>query len=277
MTTNNYPYQKSFEKNLNINGLAKVTIKEYTSTLIDMFEYLSNFNIGYQKNHHVNQLFDRDIQQYMNMLVEKRQINNSTYNKVLSHINIYFKYLFSHDFSDKLPTLTLKGRDRNKESKINIKWIEQMPNILNDPNVHPYTKMTLLLISKGFKSSEFLKINFYRVFKKINFNSYEKKFINQYNNFIKPIQGKQSSKDIFLKQRIANDPHLTLPGLHKYLKPSEEYLSFSLNPTDLFQGYILNYVIKNPGENEFELSNHLNLDLASVIYYKKLSTKIIND
>ncbi|UQS85414.1 phage integrase N-terminal SAM-like domain-containing protein [Apilactobacillus apisilvae] len=271
---NNYPYQKSFEQYLKINGLAKVTIKEYTSTLIDMFEYLSNFNLGYQKNHHVNQLFDRDIQQYMNMLIEKRQINNSTYNKILSHINIYFKYLFSHDFSDKLPTLTLKGRDRNKKVNIDITWLSKMEKILNNSNIHPYTKMTLLMISKGFKSSEILRKDFYKIFNKIKFNDYEKTFINSFSIFIKPIQEKQNSKDIFLKQRIAEDPHLTLPGLHKYLKPSEAFLDISLSPSDLFQGYILNYVIKNPEENEFELSNHLNLDLASVIYYQKLATKI---
>ncbi|GLB46885.1 integrase [Philodulcilactobacillus myokoensis] len=275
MTTNQYPYQKNFELYLNQQHLAQITIDEYSNTMADLFNYLSNFNVGYQRNHHVNQLFDRDIEQYMQMLVIKRKITNTTYNKILSHINNYFKYLFTHQFTDKLPTLNLKGKNRKKPERITIKWITNLQTILEDSNIHPYTKLTLLLISKGYSVKEFLQPKFYHELKLTKWNQYEEKFLNQFKNFIIPIQQKQNSRDIFLKQRFSNDPHITLPGLHKYLKPDAEYLGISLSPSKLFQSYIIYFILHHPKFDHNQLSSKLNLDATSVIYYQHLAEKFM--
>ncbi|MCL0330496.1 phage integrase N-terminal SAM-like domain-containing protein [Apilactobacillus xinyiensis] len=275
MSTNNYPYQDGFEQYLSIQGLAAITIDEYTATLIDMFEYLSNFNLGYQENHKVSQLLDRDVEQYMQMLVNNRSIQNLTYNKILSHINIYFKFLFTHGFTNNLPTLTLKGKPKPQKIKgLSTKWLSALPEILTDEKVNPYTKLVLLLISKGFSVKEFLKPGFYKLMNKINFSENEKQFLKSFDDFIKPIQLKQNSNDIFLKQRYSDNPILTLPGLHKYLNPSEKLLGIELNPSVLYQSYIINYMVQF-GHNlpDDVLSQKLNLDPTSIIYYRKEAEK----
>ncbi|MEJ6400658.1 phage integrase N-terminal SAM-like domain-containing protein [Nicoliella lavandulae] len=274
MTTNNYPYQANFETYLKQVALAPITISEYSSTLIDLFEYLSNFNHGYQKDHRVNQLYDRDIQQYMNMLVSERNITNTTYNKVLSHLNIYFKYLFSHDFTQKLPTLNLKGKERQLPSSVSLKWLKELPNIITDDQVHIYTRLVLLLISKGYSIKEFLQPGFYKEFEQIKWQGFEQPFINQFKAFIEPIQVRQSSPDIFLKQRFAGDPHITLAGIHKYLKPDEKKLGMPLKPSQLFQSYVVDYFLKHPDLSDTKLSSNLRLDMVSVLYYHQLIHKM---
>ncbi|GAA6114670.1 phage integrase N-terminal SAM-like domain-containing protein [Apilactobacillus apinorum] len=272
---NNYPYQDSFEKNLLSKDLSKVTIDEYNKILAELFNYLSEFNKGYQSDHRVENLFNRDIEAYLNMLLTNRQISNSTYNKILSHINVYFNYLFTHNLNSNLPTIELKGLKKASKEDINVKWINELDSILMNNNVHFYARMTMLLTSKGYKSEEFLQKGFYKQLSSIDFNENELKFKSSFDEFIKPIQEKQSSSDIFLKQRLSEQPNITIQGLHKYLKPSEDVLNISLNPSTLFQSYIVFYIQKNPNLNDIELSTHLNLDLSSINYYKQLAYKLI--
>ncbi|CAI2601028.1 hypothetical protein AKUH4B507X_08310 [Apilactobacillus kunkeei] len=271
--SNDYPYQDTFEIDLQNKGLAKVTINEYTKILSDMFDYLSDFNKGYQKNHKVSNLFNRDIEEYLQMLLDERKINHNTYNKVLSHINVYFNYLFTHQLNSNLPTIDIKGLKHESKSELDTSWLDTINVILADANVHFYARMTVLLISKGFKSEEFLQPGFYRLFNQITFSDEEKFFINLFDKFIQPIQLKQNSQDIFLKQRLAEDPHITSAGLHKYLTPSEQYLGFSLSPSKLFTGYVIDFIKKNPDLCDSKLSSQLNLDLSSINYYKGLIKK----
>lgn len=243
--------------------------------MAELFNYLSEFNKGYQSDHRVENLFNRDIEAYLNMLLTNRQISNSTYNKILSHINVYFNYLFTHNLNSNLPTIELKGLKKASKEDINVKWINELDSILMNNNVHFYARMTMLLTSKGYKSEEFLQKGFYKQLSSIDFNENELKFKSSFDEFIKPIQEKQSSSDIFLKQRLSEQPNITIQGLHKYLKPSEDVLNISLNPSTLFQSYIVFYIQKNPNLNDIELSTHLNLDLSSINYYKQLAYKLI--
>lgn len=272
---NNYPYQDSFTKHLSSKDLSEVTIDEYNKILTELFNYLSEFNKGYQSDHRVENLFNRDIEEYLNMLLNNRQISNSTYNKILSHINVYFNYLFTHNLNSNLPTIELKGLKKTSKEDVNVKWINELDSILKNNNVHFYARMTMLLTSKGYKSEEFLQTGFYKQLDSINFTENELIFKTSFDEFIKPIQKKQRSSDIFLKQRLSKQPNITIQGLHKYLKPSEDVLNMSLNPSTLFQSYIVFYIQKNPNLNDIDLSTHLNLDLSSINYYKQLAAKLI--
>ncbi|MCT6822408.1 MAG: phage integrase N-terminal SAM-like domain-containing protein [Apilactobacillus sp.] len=272
---NNYPYQDSFTKHLSSKDLSEVTIDEYNKILTELFNYLSEFNKGYQSDHRVENLFNRDIEEYLNMLLNNRQISNSTYNKILSHINVYFNYLFTHNLNSNLPTIELKGLKKTSKEDVNVKWINELDSILKNNNVHFYARMTMLLTSKGYKSEEFLQTGFYKQLDSINFTENELIFKTSFDEFIKPIQEKQRSSDIFLKQRLSKQPNITIQGLHKYLKPSEDVLNMSLNPSTLFQSYIVFYIQKNPNLNDIDLSTHLNLDLSSINYYKQLAAKLI--
>lgn len=268
---NAYPYQEVFEAYLHRQDLAQPTIVEYRSVLSDLFNFLSNFNAGYQADHRVTTLLDRDIEQYLAMLVNQRQVTNGTYNKMLSHINIYFKYLFTHDLITHYPTLTLKGKSHDDLKAPTTKWLHLMPTILANRQLAVYTRMTLLLSSHYYTVSEFLSPGFYQQLDTRHFNHHEQTFWQEYQRFISPLQERQHSQDLFLKQRLGGDPHLTAAGLHKYLKPDEKLLGFSLTPTRLYQSAILDFLLQHPSLKDQQLSEKLRLDPQSLKYYRQLA------
>lgn len=268
---NAYPYQETFERYLHQRELAQPTIAEYRSVLTDLFNFLSNFNAGYQADHRVATLLDRDVEQYLAMLVNQRQVTNGTYNKMLSHINIYFKYLFTHDLITHYPTLTLKGKSHDDLKAPTTKWLHLMPTILANQQLAVYTRLTLLLSSRYYTISEFLTPGFYQQLNTRDFNANERTFWQVYQQFIQPLQERQHSSDLFLKQRLDGDPHLTAAGLHKYLKPDEKLLGFSLTPTRLYQSAVIDFLLQHPSLTDQQLGQKLRLDPQSLTYYRQLA------
>ncbi|GAA3621347.1 phage integrase N-terminal SAM-like domain-containing protein [Secundilactobacillus similis DSM 23365 = JCM 2765] len=272
--TNQYPYQDSFEQYLTIQELAQATIDEYSSVLTDLFRYLSDFNTGYQRDHRVATLLDRDVEQYLAMLVNERQVTNGTYNKVLSHINIYFKYLFTHDLIPQYPTVTLKGKSHDQLQTPSTKWIYLLPDILANETLAVYTRLSLLLLSHFYPAKEFLTPGFYDQFDATTLTGAEADFWQRYQQFIQPIQQRQHSQDLFLKQRFGGDPHLTSPGLHKYLKPDAKVLGFPLTPTRLYQSAIVNYLLTHSTQSDSTIAETLRLDPQSLGYYRQLAREM---
>lgn len=269
---NNYPYQNSFENYLkNIQKTSPATIEQYTHTLTRLFKYLSNFNSSYQKHHKVNLLLNRDIEDYLNNLIQYNHLRNSTYNKMLSHINMYFKFLVKYGFSHELPTLFIKSKKNKSDFKANINWIQNIDEILKRKDIRQYTKMTLLLNSKGYSYKAFLQPGFYKEMKFINFSDTEKAYLNEFKKFIYPLQLKQNSKDIFLKSRFCgNTATLNLPALHRYLKLDEKTLKMNLNPSKLHADYMVYFIHQYKNDTDFQLAEKLGIDFSSVNYYRKL-------
>lgn len=271
--TNAYPYQDTFEQYLHRQELASATIAEYRSVLIDLFNFLSAFNAGYQADHRVATLLDRDVEEYLAMLVNQRQVTNGTYNKMLSHINIYFKYLFTHDLIAHYPTLELKGKSRELLKAPTTKWLHLMPDILANTQLSVYTRLTLMLTSHFYTVKEFLQPGFYQQFNPAELSSNEQQFWDEYQRFIQPLQVRQHSRDLFLKQRLDGQPQLTVAGLHKYLKPDEKLLGFTLTPTRLYQSAIVDFLMQHPKLSDAELGERLRLDPQSLDYYRNLTNE----
>lgn len=271
---NQYPYQDVFEQYLENEGLAQLTINEYQTVLTDLFSYMSTFNTGYQRDHRVAALFDRDIEQYLAMLINERHVTNGTYNKMLSHINIYFKYLFTHNLISQFPTLTLKGKSKEQLRAPSTKWLYALPEIMANDQLSYYTRLTMLLTNRGYTVKEMLTPGFYTQVAPTSFNDWETLFWAEFTKFITPIQARQHSQDLFLKQRFDGDPHLTVPGLHKYLKPDEKLLGIPLTPTKLYQSMVVNYFLTHDKLSDQELAANLRLDPQSIAYYHQLATAV---
>lgn len=271
--TPEYPYQDAFNRQLANRSMAEATRDEYTTTLKDFFHYLENFNPTYHREHRVNQLQTQDVEQYLAMLITARQIQNQTYNKVLSHLNIYFKFLFSHGWTPYLPTLDIKSKPKQAAQPVNYRWVDQLTTLLADDRLHIYTRLTLLLIAQGYPVQSFLKPGMTEQLTTTDWSPEVQPFLKEFRAFIDPLQQRFLCDDWFLKQRAAADPHLTLPGLHKYLKPDEALVGFSLSPTVLYQGYLVNYLRRHPQKTDKEVIAALNLPPDSIDYYRRLSQR----
>ncbi|TGD17658.1 site-specific integrase [Levilactobacillus suantsaiihabitans] len=268
-----YPYQDAFNRQLAERAMADATRAEYTATLKDFFHYLENFNPTYQREHRVNQLQTQDVEQYLAMLVDSRQIQNQTYNKVLSHLNVYFKFLFSHNWTPYLPTLDLKSKPKEAAQSVNYRWVDRLDDLLADRRLHVYTRLTLLLVAQGYPVQSFLKPGVTAQLDPSAWPASAQTFLQEFRAFILPLQQRFQCDDWFLKQRAAADPHLTLPGLHKYLRPDEAITGFALSPTVLYQGYLVNYLRRHPQETDREVVSALHLPPDSIDYYRRLSQR----
>jgi len=268
-----YPYQDAFNRLLNDRSMAAATRDEYTATLTDFFHYLENFNPTYERTHQVNQLQTQDVDQYLSMLLTARQIQNQTYNKILSHLNVYFKFLFSHGWTPYLPTLDLKSKPKQAPQPLNYQWVDDLDALLADGRLHVYTRLPLLLVAQGYPVQSFLKPGVTAKLAPATWPAAVQPFLQTFREFITPLQQRFACDDWFLKQRAAADPHLTLPGLHKYLKPDETLVGFALSPTVLYQGYLVNYLRRHPQKTDSEVIAALNLPPDSIDYYRRLSQR----
>ncbi|QER67444.1 recombinase XerD [Paucilactobacillus nenjiangensis] len=273
LLTSQYPFQLQYEMYLKTTELATSTQITYSQTIVNFFNFLTEFNPGFAQDPSVNNIFDRDVSNYLANLQEQQSITNGSYNKLLSQLNHYFNFLFSHDLSTQLPTLNLHGQTKQVNISHSTKWLTMLSEILQDHQIHVYTKMVLLLSSKGYTIQEFMQPGFYQEFNRLSVTDpIEQAFIQGFNSFIKPIQQRQNSRDLFLKQRVnLSQPLLSNAGLHKYLSKDEQYLALDLSPKKLHQSYLLQQLIKLNDQPDSVLMEQLKLDPSSLAYYKHLS------
>lgn len=267
----NYPYQDRFQLFLDQQGLAPLTIKTYDATLTHFFTFLMSNRPEFAAEPKLRNLTEADVRAFLTALKEDEKITLSTYNKNLSHLNRYFRYLFTHKLIDIYPTLTIHGKATSNNKRLTTKWLEKLPEILQDDHLHFYTRLVILLSIRGYTVSEFLAPGFENVWRKLSpANEAENQFISNFNSFIKPLQELQGSSQLFLKQRYSPaNPGLSNAGLHKYLRQNEQYLGFSLAPKFLHQAFILYELSQHPELSDAQLMEKLRLDPASLLYYQK--------
>ncbi|MCL5457243.1 site-specific integrase [Loigolactobacillus coryniformis] len=267
-----YPYQKNFQHYLAEKELADVTITEYARTLDDFFNYLHRFNWAFSSDPSLDNILENDVRDYLSMLLSQRELKNDTYNKILSHLNGYFKFLFTHELIAHYPTVALKGLSKETlQPTIDFAWLAQLPTLLTDQRLSYYTRALLLFSTYGFTSQEILAPGFAELAAKLPFTPVERDFIHDLHVYLQPLQTLQNSTELFLKTRLDRQhPQLTAPALHKYLKKDAPLLDFALTPRKLHQGYILHYLLQHRAASATELQQQLRLDPASLDYYRSL-------
>ncbi|MFC6171287.1 site-specific integrase [Loigolactobacillus jiayinensis] len=267
-----YPYQKNFQHFLADKELAELTIAEYARTLDDFFNYLHQFNWAFSSDPSLDNILENDVRDYLSMLLQQRDLKNDTYNKILSHLNGYFKFLFTHDLIAHYPTVALKGLSKETlQPAIDFAWLDQLPNLLANQQLSFYTRALLLFSNHGFTSQEMLATGFHELTAQLTFTSAEQEFMQAFHAYLQPLQTLQASSELFLKTRLDRQhPQLTAPALHKYLKKDAPLVDFPLTPRKLHQGYILHYLIQHQTSSTAELQQTLRLDPASLDYYRSL-------
>lgn len=267
----NFPYADRFKRYLQNDRMIETqTIADICRDVADLFNYLRHFNSIYQSNPDLSQLEETDIRDYLNMLQVKREIKNTTYNKVLTHLNVYFSFLFSEKLSTSMPTLALKGLKRTKNELVPLDWQNDLPSLLSNENLSYYTRLSLLLLAHYYSVSEFLQPSFYEVLATEKFTVEEEQFLADFQTYITPLQQKQHSNDLFLKQRLnLAEPTLSLPGLHKYLKADQLNCFLPLTPRKLYQAAVFNFLLNNQGLSDQDLCEALRIDGTSLNYYRQ--------
>lgn len=271
-----YPYQAAFHRELKAKGRAPMTIDAYDATLRQLFNYLEDQRPGYAHDPSVKNVTETDVRAYLNWLRDEQDITLATFNKVLSQLSRYFRFLFTHQLIDTYPTLTIHGKATKPNQHLSTKWLLKLDDILADEHIQYFTRAVLFLSSRGYTVSEFLQPGFGDVWRSLQpKNKAEKRFMTAFDEYIAPIQQLQHCQDIFLKQRLNREhPWISNAGLFKYLKADEEYLGIRLAPKYLHQSYILYQLAQHRNATPQELQTMLRLNPQSLLYYQRLMLQI---
>lgn len=271
-----FPYADRFSHYLKQDRLlADNTINDINHDVADLFNYLRHFNVLYQVNPDLDQLEETDIRAYFNMLQVERNIKNTTYNKVLTHLTTYFNFLFQNKLTTSLPTIGLKGLKRQTDDSLPLNWVDQLPLLLSDDSLSYYGRLVLLLTSHFYTVKEMLQPGFYQILDRESWLDFEQAFLAEFKNHQTDLQARQNSLELFLKQRLnLANPTLTLPALHKYLKQDQAQLSFSFKPSQLYQNAVCYFLVSHQDLSDQQLATRLRLDLTSLNYYRQLNYRL---
>jgi hypothetical protein len=133
-----------------------------------------------------------------------------------------------------------------------------------------YTRLLILIISKGFNYKEALAPDFYRKFNQLDFNQDEQQFLDTYKTYIAPFRSFWDDQNLFLsRNKAANTPLLTVPALHRDLKRDSESTGLDLAPKKLYTTFIL-LALSTKELSDDQLRALDALDTASVLYYRRL-------
>lgn len=249
-----------------------MTVTTYRASLTAFFTFLRANRAAFAHDPVVSKITEADVRAYFSYLKEERRATLATTNKVLSHLNRYFRYLFTHQLITAYPTLTLHGALAKPAPRVGQAWLGKLDELLASDQLHFYSRLVLFLSARGFTSNEFLAPDFGRILaREAPRSAAEERFLAAFTAFHAPLAARQNCEDPFLKVRVNRDhPHLTSAGLHKYLTPDEQLVGFSLSPRDLHQGFVLNQLRHHRDWSDQQLEQGLRLDPASLLYYRRL-------
>ncbi|MDD6893809.1 MAG: phage integrase N-terminal SAM-like domain-containing protein, partial [Lactobacillus sp.] len=140
-----YPYQAAFHRELKARGRAPMTIDAYDATLRQLFNYLEDQRPGYAHDPSAKNVTETDVRAYLNWLRDEQDITLATFNKVLSQLSRYFRFLFTHQLIDTYPTLTIHGKATKPNQHLSTKWLLKLDDILADDQIQYFTRAVLFL------------------------------------------------------------------------------------------------------------------------------------
>lgn len=263
------PYLTGFEAYLKTRKISDKAHTEYMNSLNDFFTYTIQHNPDYKITEDIKDVHEMDVRLFKNFMLEELKLSASTINKVISNLNVYFKYLFGAKKTPEIPTLNINSVTVPKQSDFPVEVFLKLPYYLQS-DLSVYTRLLILIVAKGYNYKEAMQADFYKKFNQLKFNEDETKFLNIYQNYIGPYKTYWNNENLFLsRNRGANSPLLTVPAIHRDLKRDSEATNLDLSPKKLYTTFIL--LALSTKELSADQQRALDaLDTPSLMYYRRL-------
>ncbi|WP_119317540.1 site-specific integrase [Companilactobacillus formosensis] len=263
------PYLTGFEAYLKTRKISDKAHTEYMNSLTDFFNYTIQHNPDYKITEDIKDVHEMDVRLFKNFMLEELQLSASTINKVISNLNVYFKYLFSAKKTPEIPTLNINSVTVPKQSDFPVEVFLKLPYYLQ-ADLSVYTRLLILIVAKGFNYKEAMQAGFYQKFNQLDFDEDETRFLTVYRNYIEPYKTYWNNDNLFLsRNRGANSPLLTVPAIHRDLKRDSEATKLDLSPKKLYTTFIL--LALSTKELSADQQRALDaLDTPSFMYYRRL-------
>lgn len=264
------PYITGFNAYLKTRNISTRANDEYLNSLHDFFDYVVEQDDDFKVSNDVSVIHEIDIRQYKDYLIRDLNLSPSTINKILSNLNIYFKYLFTTKINREFPTMNVNSLNVPTQNNFPIDVFENLPKYINDVGLHVYTRLLILIISKGYSYQEAMSKGFFKKFNNLEFSSEEKTFLDEYHDFIEPLRTYWNCSDLFLsRNKGAKSPLLSVSALHRDLKADSLATGLDLTPKKLYTTFVL-LVLSQQQPTDEQTAFINNLDASSLIYYRRL-------
>jgi len=263
------PYLSGFNAYLKIRDISPKAHTEYMNSLNDFFTYTIQHNTDYKISEDIKDVHEMDVRLFKNFMMENLKLSPSTINKVISNLNVYFKYLFGIKKTPEIPTLNINSVTVPKQTDFPVEVFLRLPEYLKS-NLSIYTRLLILIISKGFNYKEALAPDFYKKFNQLEFNTDEQQFLSLYKTYVKPYRLFWNNDNLFLsRNKGANSPILTVAALHRDLKRDSDATGLDLSPKKLYTTFIL-LALSTKELSAIQLNALDALDTPSLLYYRRL-------
>jgi len=263
------PYLSGFNAYLKIRDISPKAHTEYMNSLNDFFTYTIQHNTDYKISEDIKDVHEMDVRLFKNFMMENLKLSPSTINKVISNLNVYFKYLFGIKKTPEIPTLNINSVTVPKQTDFPVEVFLRFPEYLKS-NLSIYTRLLILIISKGFNYKEALSPDFYKKFNQLEFNTDEQQFLSLYKTYVKPYRLFWNNDNLFLsRNKGANSPTLTVAALHRDLKRDSDATGLDLSSKKLYTTFIL-LALSTKELSAIQLNALDALDTPSLLYYRRL-------
>jgi len=263
------PYLSGFNAYLKIRDISPKAHTEYMNSLNDFFTYTIQHNTDYKISEDIKDVHEMDVRLFKNFMMENLKLSPSTINKVISNLNVYFKYLFGIKKTPEIPTLNINSVTVPKQTDFPVEVFLRLPEYLKS-NLSIYTRLLILIISKGFNYKEALSPDFYKKFNQLEFNTDEQQFLSLYKTYVKPYRLFWNNDNLFLsRNKGANSPTLTVAALHRDLKRDSDATGLDLSSKKLYTTFIL-LALSTKELSAIQLNALDALDTPSLLYYRRL-------
>lgn len=264
------PYIPGFNAYLKTRAISSRAHTEYLNSLHDFFDYLVVKHPSYKATEDLTTIHEQDLRIYKDYLMTTLKLSPSTINKILSNLNIYFKYLFANKKIKEIPTLNITSLKVPTQEDFPVDVFLDLPRYLNDISLHVYPRLLILAISKGFTYQRALAEGFYQIFQKLAFLDPETSFLSEYDDFIEPYRNYWHNQNLFLsRNKGAKSPLLSTSALHRDIKKDSDKTNLDLTPKKLYTTFILLLLSeKEPNDEQLKIIEHL--DTSSLLYYRRL-------
>lgn len=173
---------------------------------------------------------------------------------------MYFTYLYSHQFIDNYPILTISGRNFSRKQTYKINWMDKLPQIAQIDNIHPETIKFMAAISLGYKPTEVLSLRLNTLLYGLKDEGL-KQYLKNHTEF----HGSDNPYIISKKDggHYASDFHIV-----QNIQPDKKLLGMPLTLQALRLSYVYS-ILSDSKKTDEELEEILRVNKRSLVYYRK--------
>ncbi|RVU76852.1 site-specific integrase [Lactobacillus xujianguonis] len=201
-----------------------------------------------------------DIQNYLNSLETNLGMKKNTINKYISHLKVYFTFLYSHHLIKNYPVIEINGRRFNRKHIYVINWMDKLPQIAQIDGIHPETVKMMLAIALGYLPDEVLKLRYSDVYSKIN--SYElRQYLKKHTNFT-------NGDDPYILGKkfggyYASDFHLS-----RRAEPDRKLIGMDITLQNLRLSFVYS-ILSREDMTDKQLQQKLKVNAKTLFYYRQ--------